>query len=125
MLPDFAQPYRLVATDTVDKYFSDASDGAEVNVWLELLARYKKKLEERIPETRAALETVYDFGVLPLEATDLWLMACRNFDGARTFTARFAGEVGMTVFGIYGCHRPSGKSQKHIGNILAQERGPP
>jgi hypothetical protein len=125
MLPDFAQPYRLVATDTVDKYFSDTRDGAEVNVWLELLARYQKRFEDRIPETRAALEKEYNFGVLPLEAMDLWLVVCRNFDGARGFTARFAREVGMTVFGIYGCHRPAGKSHKHIGNQLAHERAPP
>jgi len=125
MLPDFAQPYRLVATDTVNEYFSDARDGVEVNVWLEHLARYQKRLEERIPETRAALATAYDIGELPLEATDMWLMVCRNFDGARRFTARFASEVGMTVFGIYGCHRLVGNSEKHTGNKLASGRGPP
>ena len=125
MLPDFAQPYRLVATDTVDKYFSDVRDGADVNVWAEHLARYQKRLEERIPETKSALLTAYDIGELPLESTDLWLVVCRIFDGARRFTARFASELGMTVFGIYDCHRPSGKSQKHIGNNLACERGPP
>jgi hypothetical protein len=125
MLPDFAQPYRLVATDTVDEYFSDARDGNEVNVWLEHLARYQKRLDERIPETRAALETAYDMEDLPLEATDLWLVICRNFDGARRFTARFASEVGMTVFGIYGCHRPAGKFQNHTGIKLARGREPP
>ena len=125
MLPDFALPFRLVATDTVDKYFSDARDGVEVKIWLEHLVRYEKRIEERIPETRAALETAYDFGDLPLEATDLWRVVCRNFDGARRFTARFAREVGMTVFGIYNCHRSAGKSQKHIGIQLAHERAPP
>ena len=125
MLPDFAQPYRLVATDTVNEYFSDARDGAGVNAWLELLARYQKRLEERLPETRVALATAYDIGDLPLEATDLWLVVCRTFDGARSFTARFAGEVGTTVFGNYACHQPVGNSGKHIGNILASGRGPP
>ena len=125
MLPDFAQPYRLVATDTVDKYFSDARDSADVIVWAEHPARYQKRLEERIPETKAALETAYNIGELPLESTDLWLVVCRNFDGARRFTARLAGELGMTVFGIYDCHRPAGKSQKHTGNQLARGRDPP
>ena len=125
MLPDFAQPFRLVATDTVDKYFSDARDSADVIVWVEHLARYQKRLEERIPETKAALATAYDFDELPVEAIGLWLVVCRNFDGARRFTARFAADVGMTVFGIYDCHRPSGKFQKHTGNPLARGRGPP
>ena len=115
MLPDFAQPYRLVATDTVDRYFSGTRDGVDVDVWLEHLARYQKRFDERLLETKSALAAAYDFGDLPLDATDLWLVVCRTFDGARSFTARFAGEVGMTVFGIYGCHRPVGKSQKHIG----------
>lgn len=125
MLPDFAQPYRLVATDTVDKYFSDVRDGADVRVWAEHLARYQKRLEERIPETTAALETAYDIGELPRESTDLWLVVCRNFDGARRFTARFAADVGMTVYGIYSCHRPAGKFQKHTGYKLARGREPP
>jgi len=125
MLPDFAQPYRLVATDTVDQYFSDARDGAEVNAWSEHLSRYHRRLEYRIPETREALAITYQLDALPVVARDLWCEVCRHFGGARTFTARFAGEVGMTVFGIYDCHRPVGKSQKHIGNQLAHERAPP
>ena len=125
MLPDFAQPFRLVATDTVDKYFSDARDSADVIVWAEHLARYQKRLEERIPETKAALETAYDFDELPVEAIGLWLVVCRNFNGARRFTARFAADVGMTVFGIYDCHRPAEKFQKHTGNRLAHGRAPP
>ena len=125
MLPDFAQPYRLVATDTVDRYFSGARDGADVNAWLEHLTRYQKRFDDRLLETKTALATAYDFGELPVEAMGLWIVVCRNFEGARRFTARFAGELGMTVFGIYDCHRPVGKSQKHIGNQLACGRGPP
>ena len=125
MLPDFAQPYRLVATDTVDRYFSGTRNGADVDVWLEHLTRYQKRFDERLLETKTALATAYDFDELPVEAMGLWLVVCQNFDGARRFTARFASELGMTVFGIYDCHRPSGKSQKHIGNNLACERGPP
>jgi len=124
MLPDFAQPYRLVATDTVDRYFSGTRDGADVNAWFEHLARYQKRFDERLLETKTALATAYDFGELPVEATGLWLVVCRTFDGARRFTARFAGDVGMTVFGIYDCHRPAGKSQNHTGNPLAHERTP-
>ena len=125
MLPDFAQPYRLVATDTVDKYFSGSRNSADVNVWLEHLGRYQQRIEDRILETRAALAAAYDIGDLPLIATDLWCVVCRRFDGARKFTARFAGEVGMTVFGIYGCHRPHENSKKHIPNNSTLGRAPP
>ena len=125
MLPDFAQPYRLVTTDTVNEYFAGSRDGAEVTRWSEHLRLYQKRLEDRIPETRRALTTAYNIGELPLVATDLWGDVCRNFGGARRFTARFAGEVGMTVFGIYRCHRPTENSSKHIGNNLAHGRDPP
>jgi hypothetical protein len=125
MLPDFAQPYRLVATDTVDRYFSGTRDGADVNVWMEHLTRYQKRFDERLLETKTALATAYDFDELPVEAIGLWLVVCRNFQGARRFTARFAGELGMTVFGIYDCHRPTGIFQKHIENNLAGGRDPP
>ena len=125
MLPDFAQPYRLVATDTVNEYLAGSRDGAEARRWSEHLGRYQQRFEERIQETSRALTTAYDIGDLPLVATDLWGEVCRTFDGARRFTARFAGEVGMTVFGIYRCHRPTENSSKHIGNNLAHGRDPP
>ena len=125
MLPDFAQPYRLVATDTVNEYLAGSRDGVEAKRWSEHLGRYQQRFEDRIPETRAALASAYDIGELPLQAMDLWLVVCRNFDGARRFTARLAGELGMTVFGIYDCHRPADKFQKHTGNQLARGRDPP
>jgi hypothetical protein len=125
MLPDFAQPYRLVATDTVNEYLAGSRDSAEVTRWSEHLGRYQQRFEDRIQETREALATAYNIGKLSLVATDLWGEVCRDFGGARRFTARFAGEVGMTVFGIYRCHRPTENSHKHIGNILARGRDPP
>ncbi len=125
MLPDFAQPYRLVATDTVNEYLAGSRDGAEVTRWSEHLGRYQQRFEDRIPETREALATAYNIGKLSLVATDLWGEVCRDFGGARRFTARFAGEVGMTVFGIYRCHRPTENSSKHIDNNLARGRDPP
>jgi len=125
MLPDFAQPYRLVATETVNEYLAGSRDGAEVTRWSEHLGRYQQRFEDRIQDTRRALATAYDIGELSLVATDLWGEVCRSFGGARRFTARFAGEVGMTVFGIYRCHRPTVNSHKHIGNRLARERDPP
>ena len=124
MLPDFAQPYRLVATDTVNEYLAGSRDTAEVKRWSEHLGRYQQRFEDRIQETRFALATAYDIPELPLVAIDLWGEVCRHFDGARRFTARFAGEVGMTVFGTYRCHL-TGNSHAHTTNKLAGARDPP
>ena len=64
MLPDFAQPYRLVATDTVNEYLAGSGDGAEVTRWSEHLGRYQQRFEDRIQETRRALATAYNLSLI-------------------------------------------------------------
>ncbi len=125
MLPDFAQPYRLVATDTVNEYLAGSRDTAEVMRWSEHLGRYQQRFEDRIEETRRALTAAYDIPELPLVTVGLWGEVCRHFEGARRFTARFAGELGMTVFGTYSCHQLTGNSHAHTTKKLAGARDPP
>lgn len=125
MLPDFAQPYRLVGTDMVDEYLAGSRGCDVVNVWSEHLVRYQRRFDDRLPETRRVLSAVYGLAELSRVAVDLWEEIRRYFGGARMLTARLAGETRMTVFGLYRCHHPAAKLPVHTSALFPFERGPP
>jgi hypothetical protein len=47
------------------------------------------------------------------------------FRGARQFTAQFARDLGLTVFGVYKCHHPMGNLQIHTPVLFSGVRDPP
>ena len=125
MLPDFAQPHRLVATDTVSQYLGGTSSGKGVAAWDHLLESYGQRFEARLPETWHALSSAYSIVDLSNVAACLWTGACRYFGGARQFTAQFARDLGLTVFGVYKCHHPMGNLQIHTPVLFSGVRDPP
>lgn len=125
MLPDFAQPYRLVATDVVDAFLAGRRSGDAVNVWLTVLGGYQRRFEVQLSETRQVLSSAYGLVELSRTAVDLWEEIRRHFGGARRLTSRLAGEVGITVFGIYRCHHPAGEPKVHTSARFTCERSPP
>ena len=52
MLADFAQPYRLVSTDTVDAFLAVNRGVDAMNAWFSLLHGYQRHFEVHLPETR-------------------------------------------------------------------------
>jgi hypothetical protein len=125
MLPDFAQPHRLVGTDSVDQFLSGERSGGVVLVWTHLLESYLVRFEAKLPATMWALSAAYGFDFGNVNPTDLWKDLCRRFGGARRFTADFARDAGMTVFGAYRCHHPPENSSKHRQNAFPNGPDPP
>lgn len=125
MLPDFAQPYRVVATDTVGEFLAGARSKSLMIPWLPLLDGYQRRFEARLPETRRLLATVFGLEGLVGAAVEQWERMRHNFGGARSLTARMAGEAGATVFGIYRCHAPGGAAHPHTTILSPCGRCPP
>lgn len=125
MLPDFAQPYRLVATDTVDAFLGGNRSGDAANVWFSLLHGYQRRFESQLPETRQVLSSAYSLTDLAQTAVDLWEEIRRHFGGARRLTSRLVAELGITVFGIYRCHHPAGEAKVHTSPRFTCSRSPP
>jgi hypothetical protein len=125
MLPDFAQPYRLVETDTVDAFLAGNRSGDAVKVWIDLLGGYQRRFESQLPETRLVLSSAYALADLPQAAVELWEEIRKRFGGARVLTSRLVREVRITVFGIYQCHRPTGGPDVHTSRRFTCERSPP
>ena len=125
MLPDFAQPYRVVATDTVGKFLAGLRSGSMMIPWLPLLDSYQQRFESRLPETCRILAGVFGLDALGGAAVEQWERMQRHFGGARPLTARMAGEAGATVFGIYRCHFPGAAAHPHTTIISPRGRCPP
>lgn len=125
MLPDFAQTYRLVETETVSRYLSGFRSGEEVDAWSRLLGGYQRKFESRLPETKRVLSEEFSIPALPCGAVEIWENACRFFGGARELTARLANEAGLTVFAQYQCHHPFLSVNVHTSVIFSLQRSPP
>ena len=125
MLPDFAQSYRLVETDTVDRYLSGSRGGHAIATWEGLLGNYQRRFEDRLPETLHILSSVFELSRLAAGAVEQWERMRVHFGGARTMIARLALEAGVTVFGVYHCHSPGQRRGVHTSPRFASGRGPP
>ena len=105
-LPDFAQPYRILNSATVEAYFRGQCERHDVLRNEELLRRYWR----RFVSFSATLPQVLGggFGRAPPgeEAEALWrrlLAACKTLAGC---TCRLVRDFRTTCFGIYRCHQP-------------------
>lgn len=125
MLPDFAQPYRVVATDTVGEFLAGSRSGSTMIPWLPLLDGYQRRFEARLPETRRILAAVFGMDGLDGVAVEQWERMQRHFGGARPLTIRMAGEAGATVWGIYRCHLPGAAGCPHTTILSPCWRSPP
>jgi hypothetical protein len=104
-LPDFAQPYRVVKTATVEQGFNHQT-GREVAHWGWLIGAYWKKYTAHF---QTLVRTVGNaFGPSPVNAgpEDFWkllLQDCGDLAGAtRQLVSRFR----TCLFGTYRCHQP-------------------
>ena len=104
-LPQFAQPYRVVNSDTVQAAFDEQHSRPEVQRWWVLLQSYWRRFQRHLPEL--LLRVGQNFGALPVKATarDFWkrcLQTCG--DWGRT-TQELIARFGTCLFGTYRCHQ--------------------
>ena len=106
-LPSFAQPYRLVASTTIQAYGEGDKDSVDVRRNEGLLRRYFKSLERYLKVLRGIVGS--RFGRAPPEenATAFWRRAVAACGSLAELTVRLVHEFQTTCFGAYGCHRPS------------------
>ena len=106
LLPDFAQPYRLLVSELIEDYFFERANGY-LAAWLELLKRYRKRFELWHQELKAVVG--FSLGRAPPGAGSSaaeyfrWLVgACGN--SVRKATRTLTQRLKLSVFGRYQCH---------------------
>ena len=107
-LPDFAQPYRLVNTATVQAGFEGEVTRPAVQRWRHLIAAYWKRFAEHLPLLTRTVGNV--FGCCPLHPTadTFWQQLKQACGGLAPATRQLVGSLHTCLFGTYRCHqRPS------------------
>ena len=106
-LPSFAQPYRLIASETIEAFVAGYSDRLDVRHFEWLLIRYRRDFVQ----WHKSLSSIVGsrFGRAPPQENATAFLrravaACRSF---AELTIRLVQEFRTTCFRIYRCHQPS------------------
>ena len=104
-LPGFCQPYRVVASATIEAFFGGVAGRRDVETWRDLLGRYRRVFDRWHPQLAAICGGF--FGRPPPEenARGFWLRVVGSCGGLPAPTARLVHALGMTLFGKYRCHQ--------------------
>ena len=106
LLPEFAQPYRLVANATIQAYFLGRRQGMAVQRWLPILKRYWKRWLGWYKKLKEIVGSY--FGRAPPEesASALLARALASCGTVAGLTKLLVESFQATCFGRYRCHVP-------------------
>lgn len=106
MLPSFAQPYRLVCSVTIERYFNGEMVRADTSTLRRLLRRYWNRFTQWLPDLMETIGRVLGLpppGTQPQGSWHAILAAYQHLDRA---TRSLVGKYRVTIFGKYLCHEP-------------------
>lgn len=113
LLPDFAQPYRLVRNEAIEGFFAGGSAREDVRRWGELLARYWRRFTIWLPELRDAIKSIFGRGPPENRPERWWSFIMAAAGTLAQATLRLVAEARATIFGRYQCHRPNPAEAVH------------
>ena len=108
ILPVFAQPYRVVQNEMIERYIRGAPYDASVMRWMGVLPRYRRRFVRWLPEIQRVLGL--DSNRAPpedAEALAWWRRLVAEYGDLGRTTLVFVSLFKITLFGRYQCHRPN------------------
>jgi hypothetical protein len=114
-LPQFAQPYRVVNTPTIEAAFNGQESRVEVQRWERVLRSYWRSFEAHLPQLVRCVGQA--FGALPLKVTarEFWARCVQGGQGLARTTQELIARFGTCLFGTYRCHQPEKQARKSRG----------
>lgn len=106
-LPSFAQPYRLVASETIEAFVEGDTDRLDVLRTEGLLKRYVRRFKRWQESLRRIIGNLFARGPPKETATAFWRRAVAACGSLAELTLRLVQEFRTTCFGTYCCHQPS------------------
>jgi len=106
-LPSFAQPYRLVASETIEAYVEGDRDRLDVLHTEGLLKRYFKRFHRWQESLRGIVGSRFGRAPPKETATAFFRRAVAACGSLAELTLRLVQEFRTTCFGTYRCHQPS------------------
>ena len=106
VLPDFAQPYRVIRNSVIADFFNGDVDRDGVQRQRGLLIVYWRRFVWWLPDLRRAIGRSFGRSP-PATAPRTWWGFIIAFAGdLRRATQRLIAEMRVTIFGRYCCHQP-------------------
>ena len=110
--PQFAQPYRVVNSTTVEAAFNGEQARADVQRWELVLRSYWRSFEAH--QAELGRRVGQDLGSLPLKATarEFWEGCVQRGQGLARTTQELIARFRRCLFGTYRCHQPAKQARK-------------
>ena len=104
-LPQFAQPYRVVNTPTIEAAFNGEDRRPDVQRWELVLRSYWRSFEAH--QVELVRRVGQQWGTIPLQATarEFWERCVQRGQGLAWTTRDLIARFGTCLFGTYRCHR--------------------
>lgn len=107
LLPSFVQPYRLVRTIAVERFFSGHEYDRDFVRWKPLLRRYWRRFEAWVPDLLASIGHVLGLSPPTAKAFDVWASLIAIWGSLAATTVHLVSEYRVTIWGKYRCHQSS------------------
>lgn len=104
LLPEFAQPYRIVANNTIQAYFAGQFKSIMVQRWLTLLRRYRRRWEAWHKQLGKIIGSYFGRAPPGESASALWKRALASCGTLTDLTKLLVKSFQVTCFGRYRCH---------------------
>jgi len=114
-LPEFAQPYRVVNSTTVEAGFNGEQTRADVQRWELVLRSYWRSFEAH--QVELVRRVGQQWGTIPLQATarEFWERCVQRCQGLARTTQELIARFRTCLFGTYRCHQPEKQTRKSHG----------
>ena len=106
LLPDFAQPYRLVRNEAIERYFSGRAEHTELRRNADLLRCYWRRFTRWLPKLRCAIGIAFGRSPPASQPRKWWAFLMDTTGNLERATRRMVERSRVTVFGRYRCHQP-------------------
>lgn len=104
LLPEFAQPYRLVANRTIQACFAGRLKDMAAQRWLPLLMRYRRRWECWYKKLGKIIGSYFGRAPPGESASALWKRALASCGTLTELTKLLVESFQVTCFGRYRCH---------------------
>jgi hypothetical protein len=105
-LPQFAQPYRLVNTPTIQAAFQGQHQHGQVQRWKSLLDCYWRRFQEHLPELLQRIGYAFGPFTQAPSGRQVWDLLLKTCGSLATATRQLVHQFRTCLFGTYRCHQP-------------------
>jgi hypothetical protein len=106
-LPDFAQPYRLINCQTIQKFFNGDTDPKDVQRNYINLQRYWLRFSKWAGRLKTIIGATFGRGPPKEPAAGLWRRILARHHSLARATQMLVQDFRTTCFGQYRCHQPA------------------